>query len=332
MSSRPIVVLCGGVGAARFLRALTMVVAPTEVTAIVNTGDDTTMHGLRICPDLDTVTYTLAQAIDHERGWGLINETWHAMESLRRYESQRPDGSNAGGTWFGLGDRDLATHLYRTARIDEGATLTEVTREIAKSWNVEVELLPMTESPAPTTVLVDPAIDAGPAGDGRIAFQDYFVRHHHSIPVRSVDLAARHATPTQEVQRALSQAQVIVVAPSNPFVSIGPIRALQGIDDLLSAAHDRTVAISPIIGGEALKGPAADMMRSFGVRADALGIAEHYQRIARHIVIDDIDRHLSEHIAALGLSVSVTNTLMADPNVAARLASATLNAAGYQLD
>ncbi len=147
-----IAVLAGGVGAARFLRGLLAAVEPTTVQAIVNTGDDTVLHGLAISPDLDTITYTLAAAIDPDRGRGLVGETWRAMESLRRYEQHRPDGSAAGGTWFGLGDQDLATHLYRTGRLAEGASLTEVTAEIARAWGLELQLLPMTDLPAPTTI------------------------------------------------------------------------------------------------------------------------------------------------------------------------------------
>jgi LPPG:FO 2-phospho-L-lactate transferase len=326
-STRPIAVLCGGVGAARFLRALLHVVPASDITAIVNTGDDTVMHGLHISPDLDTVTYTVAEAIDPQRGWGLVDETWQAMGALSRYTTQRPPGSRAGATWFGLGDRDLATHLYRTARLAEGACLTEVTKEITAAWGLDIDILPMSDDLAPTRVGVDPAVDPGPDGDGMVPFQDYFVRHHHDIPTRSLDLGATRAQPTTQVMTALAEADVVLIAPSNPLVSIGPIRALPEVDAALAARRDTVAAISPLVGGAALKGPADRMMIEAGFRSDAVGVAECYSAIASALIIDTVDRNLAPEVLSHGMEPVVTNTIMADPGVAASLAQITLDAA-----
>ena len=202
-----ITVVCGGVGAARYLRGLVRVVDAGDVTAVVNTGDDLTLHGLRICPDLDTVTYTLADGIDPERGWGLAGETWAAMGALDRY---------GGTTWFRLGDRDLATHLFRTGRLHEGVGLTEITAEVAAGWGVGVRLLPMTEDPVATRFTL-------PGGE-EITFQEYFVQRQHDVPVTAVRFAGVElARPGPGVLDALESAERVVVAPSNPVVSIGPV-------------------------------------------------------------------------------------------------------------
>lgn len=324
---RPIAVVCGGVGAARFLRALLSVVEPGDVCAIVNTGDDTTMHGLHIAPDLDTVTYTVAGAIDPDRGWGLTGETWTAMGALERYTAARPEGSRAGATWFGLGDRDLATHFYRTGRLAEGASLTEVTAEIAAAWDLGIEMLPMSDDPAPTRVGVDPTVDPGPAGDGIIAFQDYFVRHRHAVPTTGLHLGSSDARPTARVLEVLAGAEVVIIAPSNPLVSIGPIRALPGIDEVLAGRRSSVAAVSPIVGGAALKGPAADMMRDAGARPDVVGVAEIYRTIAAVLVIDPVDDALAADVGAAGMRAVVTPSIMSDPAIAAELARVTLAAA-----
>ena len=326
-----IAVLCGGVGAARFLRALARVIPAQQITAVVNTGDDTVLHGLHISPDLDTITYTLANAIDPERGWGLIDESWRALGALQRYEAVRPQDSHAGSTWFGLGDQDLATHFYRTARLQEGARLTDITAEISRAWGLDFRLLPMADELAPTMVSVNPDDDPGTDGNGLISFQEYFVRHRHSIPVRKLHLGSISTPPTPEVSAAISTADVVVIAPSNPFVSVGPIRSLPGIDAALSTRRDSVVAISPLVGGAAIKGPAADMMSAFGFRTDAAGIAEVYRDICGHLVIDEVDGALSGAVTETGLSVTVTNTMMGDPMVDERLARATLTAAGIDL-
>ncbi|MCU1386771.1 MAG: fbiA, partial [Ilumatobacteraceae bacterium] len=283
-----ITVLSGGVGAARFLRALLHVAPATDIAAIVNTGDDTVMHGLSISPDIDTVTYTLAGAIDPDRGWGLRDETWRAMEALGRFVTVRPDGSSAAPTWFNLGDQDLATHFYRTARLREGATLTEVTAEICRAFGVEIALLPMTDDAVETRVVL--------AEDGQeISFQEYFVQRQHGVPVSAVRFAGvESARLTGAAEHALTAADVVVVAPSNPLVSIGPLRAMRGVDELLANRRESVVAVSPIVGGAALKGPADHMLAELGHDPSVVGVARLYAPIAAALVIDPADQHLAD--------------------------------------
>ena len=315
-----VAVLCGGVGAARFLRWLVDVVDPAQVAAIVNTGDDTVMHGLRISPDLDTIVYTLAGAIDPERGWGLAGESWGAMAGLERFAAVRPAGSAAGETWFNLGDKDLATHLYRTTRLAEGARATEVADELRRAWGIGVRVLPMTDGDVATVV----ELATGEA----VAFQDYFVRLHHAVAVSGVRFGGADAVrPTPEVLDALDGAATIVVAPSNPVVSIGPVRALPGIDDLLARRRDDVVAVSPIVGGVALKGPADRMLAELGHESSVVGVARLYAPIAATLVIDPADAALAPAVEAAGMRVAVVPSVMSDAAKAAGLAQATLDAA-----
>ena len=315
-----VTVLAGGVGAARFLRGLVAAIDPAHVTAIVNTGDDTELHGLAISPDLDTVVYTLANAIDPERGWGLAGETWEAMGALARYTEARPAGSVAGSTWFRLGDRDLATHLYRTARRAEGATPTQVAAEIGAAWDVGVTLLPMTDGRFRTMlVLAD--------GGETISFQDYFVRLQHGVAIEAIRFEQDGCELTAEARSAIEQAGVVVVAPSNPLVSIGPIRALPGVDALLAGRRESVVAVSPIVGGHALKGPADRMMTELGVESTAAGIARLYAPIASTLVIDTVDADLAGDVEAAGMRCVVMPTVMTTPDAARSLALACLAAA-----
>jgi LPPG:FO 2-phospho-L-lactate transferase len=314
-----VAVLCGGVGAARFLRGLLGVVDPGDVTAIVNTGDDTELHGLAISPDLDTITYTLAGAIDLERGWGLAGETWRAMEALERYAAVRPDGSRAAPTWFNLGDQDLATHFYRTARLAEGAPLSAVTAEIARAWGLELTITPMTDQRFRTSVTLE--------GGDTVPFQDYFVRLRHGVPVRAVVFDGRDATLTDAAREALAESDVVVVAPSNPLVSIGPIRALPGVDDLLAARRDRVVAVSPIVGGAALKGPADRMLTELGHEASVVGVARLYAPVASVLVIDPADAARAAEVEAAGIRALVEPSIMTTQQRAEALARATLAAA-----
>ena len=312
-----ITVLAGGVGAARFLRGLVAVHDPSDITAVVNTADDTVLHGLSISPDLDTVTYTLADAIDPTRGWGLRDESWRAMGALARYTPQRPDGSNAGGTWFGLGDQDLATHMYRTARLAEGATLAEVTREITAAWGLGLRIVPMTDDGVATMVTL--------ATGREVSFQEYFVGLRHDVAVASVRFAgADTARPAPGVLDAIETAERIVIAPSNPLVSIGPIRAVPGIDDALRARRERTVAISPIVAGAALKGPADRMLVELGHDASVVGVARLYASICSTLIIDEADAALVSAVEAEGLRCVVTDTIMRTPDVSAALARRTL--------
>ncbi len=305
-----IVALAGGVGAARFLSGLRTVIEPRRVTAIVNTGDDVRLHGLWISPDLDTVTYTLAGAINPDTGWGLRAETWRAMEALGRY---------GGATWFGLGDADLATHLYRTGRLADGATLSEVTADIAGAWGVGVRILPMSDDRVQTMVTVDA---------GEIGFQDYFVRLRHAVPVRAVRFSgAASAVPAPGVLAALDEADTIVICPSNPIVSIGPIRAVPGVEDALVRRRAQVVAVSPIVAGAALKGPADRMLTELGHEATVVGVARLYAPVASTLVVDRADAALADAVAAEGLRCVVTDTVMRDGLVAAELARTVIGAA-----
>jgi len=299
-------VLAGGVGAARYLLGALEAFDPASVTAIVNVGDDVTLHGLRISPDLDTCTYTLAGAIDPERGWGLVDESWQAMAELGRY---------GGDNWFGLGDRDLGTHLYRTDRLLEGATLTEVTAEIADAWDLGCRLLPVTDDPVETRVTL--------ADGNEIGFQEYFVRLQHNVAVQSIRfVGAENALPTESVQAAIVEADVLVIAPSNPIVSIGPVLAVPGVTEAVTARRDRNVAVSPIIGGKALKGPADRMLRELGEESTVVGVARRYRDLAATLVVDEIDAHLIDEIEAEGMRAIAMPTIMSEPGVAAALARA----------
>ena len=315
-----ITVLAGGVGAARFLRGLVNIVEPETITAVVNTGDDSLINGLRVSPDLDTVTYTVAGAIDAERGWGLGDESWRVMESLGRYVSVRPDESVAANTWFNLGDRDLATHLYRTARLGEGATLTEVTDEIRRAWGLRISIAPMTDDRFETMIEI-----VEESGVRTVPFQEYFVGLRHGVPVRSIQfVGAESAQPT--FLPLIHDSEAIVIAPSNPLVSIGPIRALTGVDDSLAANRERVVAISPIIAGAAIKGPADRMLGELGMEASAVGVARLYAPVCGTLVIDTKDAHLAAAVEAQGVRCIVTDTIMSTPGVAGDLARVTLAA------
>jgi LPPG:FO 2-phospho-L-lactate transferase len=315
-----VTVLAGGVGAARFLRGLVTAVDPSDVTAVVNTGDDTELHGLAISPDLDTIVYTLADAIDTERGWGLAGESWQAMSALERYTPARPPGSEAGSTWFRLGDRDLATHLYRTARRAEGATATQIAAEIGAAWHVGITLLPMTDGRFRTMLVL--------AGSGEtIAFQDYFVRLRHGVAIESIRFEQHGCELSPAARTALQRSDAVVIAPSNPLVSIGPIRALPGVDELLTVRRDSVVAVSPIIGGHALKGPADRMMTELGFESTVAGVAQLYAPIASTLVIDTVDADLASEVEAAGMRCVVTPTVMNTPDAAQSLALACLAAA-----
>lgn len=318
-----IAVLCGGVGAARFLAALAQVADPAGTVGIVNTGDDTVLHGLAISPDLDTVTYTLAGAIDPERGWGLADESWRAMESLQRYAQVRPPASHAAPTWFNLGDRDLATHFYRTARLAEGATLTEVTDEICAAWGVAQRLVPMSNERVSTMVTL--------ASGDEVPFQEYFVALRHGVPVGSVRFdGVEAALTTPEVELALGAATCVVIAPSNPIVSIGPIRALPGVDARLAARRSSVVAISPIVGGAALKGPADRMMTELGHEPSVVGVARLYAPIAATLVIDPVDAHLAAAVEAAGMRAVITPSVMSTAEIGAELARVAVRAASVE--
>jgi len=304
-----VVVLAGGVGAARLLAGMVRVVPPAEITAVVNVADDTVLHGLAVSPDLDTVVYTVAGAIDPVRGWGLRDESWQAMATLGRY---------GGATWFSLGDRDLGTHLYRTARRAEGARLSEVTGEIARAWGLELDVRPVSDDPVRTVLTL--------AGSGEeLAFQDYFVRLRHAVAVSAVRFdGAAAARPALGVLEAIAAADALVVAPSNPIVSIGPVMAVPGVAEAVTARRDAVVAVSPLVGGRALKGPADRLMRELGHEDSVVGVAKLYAPFAGTLVIDEVDAEHAEAVRALGLRCVVTDTIMRDPAAAAALCEVAL--------
>ncbi len=313
-----IVALAGGVGAARMLRALSAVVAAPEITAVVNTGDDVVMHSLHISPDLDTVTYTLAGAINPETGWGLAEETWQAMAELRRVSGDRLG-------WFNLGDRDLGTHLYRTTRLLEGATLTEVTAELATRWGVGVRILPMSDDRVETRVVL---AGAGGVGGAEIGFQEYFVGRRHDVAVASVRFdGVAAARPGPGVLAALDAAETIVVCPSNPVVSIGPVLAVPGVAAAVAARRDRVVAVSPIVAGRALKGPADRLLAELGHEPSVVGVARMWAPWAATLVIDTADAALAGDVEAAGVRAVVAPTIMSGPAESEALARAVLDAA-----
>ncbi len=305
------VVLAGGVGAARYLVGALEAFPPRETTAVVNVGDDIVMHGLCISPDLDTCTYTLAGAIDADRGWGLVDESWQAMETL---------GSYGGDRWFGLGDRDLGTHLYRTDRLTAGANLTEVTAEITRRWGLDCRLLPVSDDPVRTMVTLHD-------GD-EISFQEYFVRLAHDVAVTAVRFAGvDDARPSPAALDAIREADTLVIAPSNPIVSIGPVLAVPGVREAVAVRRERNVAISPIVGGRALKGPADRMLAELGEEPSVVGVARRYRDLVSTLIIDDVDAHLASEVERTGVRALVTSTIMAQPGVAAELARTAVAAA-----
>ena len=302
-----IVVLCGGVGAAKLLQGLVKVVAPNSVTAIVNTGDDLSLHGLHICPDIDTVIYTLGNEINPDTGWGLRDEGWRAMDMVTMY---------GGVDWFRLGDRDIGTHLFRTQRLSEGATLSEVTREIAAKWGVGVNVIPMSNDPVRTIVTTVRGED--------LNFQDYFVRLAHDVEIASIKFQGHEtAHPVPELISEILEADIILVAPSNPLVSIAPILSIAGIRDVLQKRRKDVIAISGIIGGKALKGPAGRLLNELGYEASAAAVAEIYKDIAGTFVIDDVDKHERKRIQELGLNCIITDTVMTNSTKAADLCRTT---------
>jgi len=298
-----ITVLSGGVGAARLLGALSSVLDPSEITAIVNVGDDLVLHGLTICPDLDTIAYTLAGLNNDELGWGLRGESWRVMDEL----------ADLGGVdWFRLGDRDLATHLYRSQRLSEGVTKSEVTRELCQHWGVKVRLLPATDDAVATQFETE---------IGLLSFQQYFVQHHHDVKVHGIEVlgaSAAHATP--QVLAALEACTRIVIAPSNPLISIDPILQIPGVRAILERRHHDVVAVSPIVNGAAVKGPADRLLGELGHEVSCVGVADFYRGLLGTLIIDEADAHLSDVLEGRGIDVRVTTTIMAAPANAQRLA------------
>jgi LPPG:FO 2-phospho-L-lactate transferase len=312
-----LVTLCGGVGAARMLTGLVRVVPPEEIVAVVNVGDDMVLHGLHISPDLDTVTYTLAGMDNRETGWGVTGESWTVMDELARL---------GGEDWFRLGDRDLATHLFRTGRLAGGAPLSAVTAELAERRGVAVRMLPVTDDPLRTRVTLAETSTLGPAGT-EVGFQDYFVRLRHEVAVSGVRFeGAPAAAPAPGVMDALERAEVIVVCPSNPVVSIGPVLAVPGVRDALVRRRDRVVAVSPIIAGAALKGPADRLMAELATESSVVGVARLYAPWVSTLVVDAADAARASDVEAEGVRCVVTETVMSSPERAAALARVVVDA------
>lgn len=308
-----VVALAGGVGGARLAHGLAAVVPPGDLAVVVNTADDEEIHGLLVCPDHDTVLYTLAGLADRERGWGLAGETWAAAEMLGRLGEP---------TWFRLGDRDLGVHLHRTRRIREGERLTAVNRSIQRALGVDTPILPMADEAVRTRVRTP---------EGWLAFQDYFVRRRQEPEVLEVAFdGVEAARPTPEVAAALGAAEAIVICPSNPFVSIAPILAVPGMRPLLEDARIRGVrvaAVSPLVAGRALRGPADRMARSLGLESSATGIARHYAGLVDALLVDEADAGEAPAIAGLGLEPVVAAAVMTDDRSRAAVAAAAVAAA-----
>lgn len=307
-----IVALAGGVGAARFLDGLSRIAPPRQLLVVGNVGDDAEIHGLHISPDLDTVMYTLAGMANRRQGWGLQRETFHCLEALARL---------GGETWFRLGDRDLATHLYRTDRLRAGAPLSEITAALAAALGVAVRILPATDDRLRTLVKT--------AG-GSLDFQTYFVRRRARDRVLGLEFdGSSNARAAPGVLDAIASARAVVLCPSNPFISIGPILAVRGIREALRKTAAPVIAISPIVGGRALKGPADRMMKSMGYRTSAAAVAEIYRDFLDIFVLDTVDAKLLPAVEKLGIRAIVTNTVMSGLTQRKALARSVLRAAGW---
>jgi LPPG:FO 2-phospho-L-lactate transferase len=304
-----VTVLAGGVGAARFLEGVVQVVAPEDVMVISNIGDDEDFFGLRVSPDIDIVIYTLAGAVDAEKGWGLTGETFHALGALRRFGYE---------TWFNLGDGDLATLAHRTMMLHDGATLSEATRSIADAHGLELRILPVSDDRIRTMVETDA---------GTLAFQEYFVKRRTEDDVRAVRFdGAERARPAPGVIDAIRDADAVLIAPSNPVVSIGPLLAVAGVRDALRETRAKVAGVSPIIGGKTIKGPADRMMATLGMTPTCAGVAEAYADFLDVLVIDEEDRDQAAAVEATGVRAVVAQTIMRGPAEKRSLAEVTLGA------
>lgn len=303
-----IVVFAGGVGGSRLCEGLQRAVGAESLTVIVNTADDLELYGLRICPDLDTMMYALAGLSNPDTGWGIAGDTFHNFAMLERY------GVNP---WFRLGDKDLATHLLRTQMLSQGLTLQEVTAELCRRLGVRARLLPMTNDKVRTVVDTD---------DGLFDFQEYFVKQRYQPEVRNLIYeGAEEAEPLPDALRAVEVADTIIIAPSNLYLSIDPILALPAMRDAVLNASAPIIAVTPIVGGEAVKGPAAKLMREMGQESSAVTVACHYAEFLNGFVLDVRDAELQQRIASMGIGTLVTDTLMVDADARARLACEVVN-------
>lgn len=294
MNTAGIVAFSGGVGGAKLALGLSRALAADELLIVGNTGDDFDHLGLRICPDLDTLIYTLGGVANPEQGWGVVDESWRCMKAL---------GKLGGPDWFNLGDQDLATHLYRSQRLREGVSLSDVTAELAAAFGIAHRIVPMADAPVATVVHT---------ADGSLAFQHYFVREQCQPVVTGFEFAGAHEASVQsELAAALAEGpRAVVICPSNPFVSIDPILALPGLRQQLAELSAPVIAVSPLVGGQAIKGPTAKMMRELGLALDVVSIAKHYQGLLDGLVIDEQDQAMAAAVEALGIKVQVAPTVM----------------------
>ncbi len=306
-----IVALAGGVGGAKLAHGLAQILPPEDLTVIVNTGDDFEHLGLYISPDLDTVCYTLVGLANPETGWGRVNETWNAIANIEKLGGQ---------TWFRVGDQDLATHIERTRRIKAGQPLSQITSDFCKAWRIQHTVIPMSDNPVRTIVDTD---------EGELAFQEYFVHRRCEPRVRGFRFEGiESAKPAPGIVDAIKEADAIVICPSNPWVSIAPILAVAGIRSALEAK--KVYAVSPIIGGQAVKGPAAKMYRELDIQPSALAVARHYQNLIIGFVFDEVDAKLEAEIQGLNMRTLITKTLMENSAKRRRLAEDVLHFIGNQ--
>lgn len=288
-----ITALAGGVGAAKFLTGLVKLVPEEELTVIVNTGDNIILHGLYISPDTDIITYTLADIVDEKKGWGIRGDTFHCLEALEKLGQQ---------TWFRLGDKDMATHLYRTTLLRKGLTLSEVTAQIARSFGLKLAILPMTDNRFETRIKTR---------DGTVHFEEYLVKRKARDEVLGVSYSgSNNAEPAEGVLDSIANSELVVLCPSNPIVSIGTILAIRGVKNALRKTHARKVAISPIVAGSPIKGPADRLLKGLGCEVSAFAVAKLYSEFLDTFVIDTADCQSKTRIEELGIEVKVTNTIM----------------------
>lgn len=295
--------LAGGVGGAKLALGLSKVLSPSQLTIVVNTGDDEVFHGLHVSPDVDTVMYSLAGLSNPETGWGIIGETFNALQRLKAYGAD---------TWFNLGDKDLATHIRRTDMLHKGYSLSEVTAYLRTALGVAHPIVPMSDNPVRTMLTTD---------IGELPMQTWFVKHRCEPAVSSICFeGAEQAQPAPEFARALCDSDVLVFCPSNPFVSVAPILAVPGVREAIENFGGMRIAVSPIVGGQAVKGPAAKMMGELGIESSCVGVAKQYEGLCDLFVLDDVDVDRAKEIEGLGIRAAVTNTMMITDDDKVRLA------------
>src|SRR6202040_1524902 len=303
-----ITALAGGVGASKLLLGFYEVMDPSLLTIIVNTGDDIVLHGLKISPDLDIVTYTLAGVVDSAKGWGIRGETFHALKRLAGYGR---------ANWFNLGDRDLATHIHRTDMLAHGKTLSQAAESIRVALGVKSRILPMSDQPIPTII---------ETRDGNMHFQEYLIKHRTEPGIRGIHFAGiKHTHAAPGVVESICDADRVIICPSNPLISIGPILAVPRVREQLRARKESVIAVCPIVGGKSLKGPSDKMLAELGHEPSALGVAKLYADFTGTFVIDPADKTQAEPIRQLGMNVEVVPTVMKTPTQKRKLASALLS-------